>query len=45
MAWIDPTAAILNRFGHQQTNCKDREFAVSLDNLQYESLSCVHMIH
>jgi len=45
MAWIDPTAAILNWFGHQQANCKDREFAVSVDNLQDEALNCVHMIH
>jgi hypothetical protein len=44
MVWIDPTAAILNWFGHQQANCKEREFAVSVDNLQDEALSCVRMI-
>jgi hypothetical protein len=36
MAWIDPTAAIRNWFGHQQANCKDRQFAVKVDNLQVE---------
>ena len=45
MAWIDPTAAILNWFGHQQAKCKDRESAVSVDNLQDEAGSCFHMIH
>jgi len=34
MAWIDPTAAILNWFEHQQAKCKDRESAVSVDYLK-----------
>jgi len=37
MEWIDRTAAILNWFGHQQANCKDRQFAVKVDNLQVEA--------